>query len=155
MVPTERHTRTSTTRFDRASRGGHAIQIPDLEVAPEMAPDEPLTIQEALISRREAMRLTGLSYNGIRNWEKTGKLTPRRVMAGQQEQIRYLADEVQAAIADRERTRAEMRSHPSREVEAQVAVLEAENRFLRERVEALTKEVGELLSTITEIAKGR
>lgn len=56
------------------------------------------------ITRREAARLAGVHYNTIKLWESSGRLHPRRVTVENVEEVRLDLGELQAVIAQRQKT---------------------------------------------------
>lgn len=100
------------------------------------------------VSRQEAARLAGVHVNTIRLWEEHGRVHPHKLENGR---VMIPMSELEAIV--KERRPEDDASHTS-ELEAEVQVLRAENVLLREALEQLRKEHGELLMTVIELAKG-
>ena len=102
---------------------------------------------DELLTRREAARLARVSYNGIRNWERLGRLTPIRVMNGRVEMVMYRKSEVEAVIRERvENVMGEEIGSEAKDVEVRllredrerlIAELEAERRRFERLLERI------------------
>lgn len=85
-----------------------------------------------MLTRREAARLAHVSYNGIRGWERAGRVTPVRVMNGGVEEIRIPRHQIEEIMRER--------AEDVLGAEGNLEGLRAEVRLLREEVANLRGE---------------
>ena len=103
----------------------------------------------AVVSRREAARLAGVSYNGIRLWEKQGRLHPTRMENGH---VMIPMSELEAIVRERRQEEGDPEIRLVK-LEAENEALHAENEMLKETLAQLRKEHEELLRTVIELAR--
>lgn len=63
--------------------------------------NEMQAVEQQTLSRREAATYCGVHYNTIRQWERQGRITPRRVMAGGVEEVRIPLDQLTTILEER------------------------------------------------------
>ncbi len=105
---------------------------------------------EGLVTRREAARIAGVHYNTIRLWERSGRLTPRKLPNGD-----VMIDRGQLEAVLRDRKEGDTSDDPRVQVlEAEVKLLSEErDRLLAELEQARTRH-DKLVDKITDIATG-
>ena len=134
--------------------------------------------EETTLTRREAARYVGVHYNTIRLWERQGRITPERVMAGGVEEVRIPIDQLTEIMTSRgEQPEASLLLRPEsiqRSPEAMTLwrlyeEVMGDNRRLSEdlatermrcaqletRLEKCEKESGKLLQAVLSIAHGK
>ena len=97
------------------------------------------------VPRAEAADRAGVHRNTILDWERRGLVKTRRAAGptGQQVVIRLI--DLERVIAGR----------PDRASRSDLAALQAENKYLRERLAEVTAEREDLLRELLDIARGR
>lgn len=108
---------------------------------------------DGYVSRDEAAKLAGVHFNTIRLWEKTGRLTPRRVQRGSRTYVRVSLKELNEIVEDRGDKASQLPggTHDQvTELRERVARLEAEKDSLTTRLEELRSEREELLHHVLD-----
>ena len=96
------------------------------------------------VSRAEAASRAGVHRNTILDWERRGLVRTRRAAGPTGEQVVVRVADLDRVIADR----------PERTPRPDLAALEAEVRYLRERLAEVTAEREALLKELLAIARG-
>ena len=147
---------------NRATRGGFGQTPLDLETRVRVylegvvgeferlfSSDElPDLDEDEMLTRREVAKLARVSYNGVRGWERQGRLTPVRVMHGGVEEVRIPRSEVEAIIRERVEEVAGIQA-PAPEVENKMlrealARSEADRDMLQERYDKILERLLEV-----------
>lgn len=102
-----------------------------------------------LVSRREAARLAGVSYNGIRLWEKQGRLHAVKMENGH---VMYPISELEAIVKERRQEEGDPEIRLVK-AEAENEALHAEIELLKDTLTQLRTEHEELLRTVIELAR--
>ena len=103
---------------------------------------------DGYITRREAAARAGVHENSIRNWEERGILKTREVPRGTQHIVLIEAESLDAHIRERQAAQTSMSDSD------RLAMVEAENRELRNRLEACETERRQLLEELLRELRG-
>lgn len=105
---------------------------------------------EDLVTRREAARLARVSYNGIRGWERAGRVTTVRRMRGGVEEVLIPRAQIEEII--RERVESAM-GEDAREgnLEVEIRMLREDRDRLKADLEAERRRYDLLLAKLLEL----
>lgn len=144
--------RSATERVQKVDTLAAAVSSCLLEKGEEDTVGFETEVETTHVSRQEAARLAGVHVNTIRLWEENGRVHAQKLENGR---VMIPMSELEAIVRERRSESGGDPEHRVVELEAENGFLRAEIGVLRETLERLQKQHGELLQTVIELAKGR